>query len=744
VRHNLALKLTGTGLDRPGLRTGWVDRYALVQRLTATEARLILVEAPAGYGKTTLVAQWRARMLTARSFAGISLDQADNKPRTLWRHITQALLRACPELDAEHILRQLRVISPDITGTVIPLLVNELAALAAPAVLVLDDYHSISEPDCHDQVTFLLNHLPASVQVVLVTRADPPLPLARWRANGEMAEFRAGELRFTEAEVALVVPAVSGLELSESGLARLVELTEGWPTGLYLAARSLPGHHSPAAFVRRFTGASPVIADFMAEEVLGRQPAAIRRFLARTSILARFCAPLCDAVTESADGVENLAILERANAFIVPLDETRQWFRYHHLFAQVLRHELERTEPGIIPVLHRRASEWFRRSGSATAAIDHAIAGGDRAGAIDLIAANWYAQAASGQAATVRGWVRKLDQLAIGTDPVAAHCAAWSAAMSGDRESVRRWLPVMAAAARKGTLPDGTRSLESSVALLQGFCGFDGLESMSDSAERAAELESDASSPWYAVARTALGFSRYLCGDAAGAEGALLEAVAGEVRPPQLRLLSLSALSLTVGELDQLERAHHAAGLALSCMISRNLSQTPPASLAFAAAGAAHAGLGRLHEARGELEYALDLRRRIPGISVWATIDIMLRLAMVLVDVADRSSAAALAAEARLLLAGSPGEARALRARLRQLEQRLEGRPRALRLADPLTDREVMVLQLLRSALPLREIAAVQDLSVNTIKTQVRSIYRKLGVSARCDAVTRGRQVGLL
>lgn len=744
MRHGLALQLTDTRFGRPGPRTGWVERQALVERLTATGARLILVEAPAGYGKTTLVAQWQASVLRARPFAEISLGEADNRPRTLWRRITQALLRACPELDAEHILRQLRVISPDITGTVIPLLVNELTTLAVPAVLVLDDYHSISEPDCHGQVTFLLNHLPASVQVAVVTRADPPLPLARWRANGELAEFRASDLRFTEAEAALVVRDVSGLEISESDLAGLVDVTEGWPTGLYLAARSLPGHHSPAAFVRRFTGASPVIADYMAGEVLSRQPAAIRRFLARTSILTRFCAPLCDAVTQSADGAEHLAILERENAFIVPLDETRQWFRYHHLFAQALRRQLERTEPGLMPVLHQRASEWHRRSGSAAPAIGHAIAGGDREGAVDLIAANWYARAEAGQEATVREWLRKLDERALGADPVAAHCAAWSAAMSGDQESVRRWLPVMAASDREGPLPDGMRSLESSVALLQGFCGFGGPEAMSASAERAAELESDAPSPWYAVARTALGFSRYLSGDTAGAEGPLLEAVAGKVRAPQMRLLGLSALSLTVGELDQLERAHHAANLAFSLMTSRNLSRTPSGSLAFAAAGAAHAGLGRLQEARGELEYALDLRRRISGIGVWATIDIMLRLAMVLVDVGDRSSAAALAAEAGLLLADSPGEARALRARLRQLEQRLEGCPGALGLADPLTEREVIVLQLLRSALPLREIAAVQGLSVNTIKTQVQSIYSKLSVSARSDAITRGRQVGVL
>ena len=749
MRHNLARASSG-GPSRPrrSLRAvpagGWVERSALVERLTATEAKLILIEAPAGYGKTILAAQWRAHTVQARPFAWISLNEDDDEPRKLWRHITHALLRACPELDAEQILCHLRGSSPDITGAAIPSLVNELAGLAVPPVLVLDDYHSITEPRGHEQMTLLLHHLPASVQVVLVTRADPPLPLARWRATGELAEFRAHDLRFTAVEAGPVVSVLSGVELSESDLATLVERTEGWPTGLYLAAVALRGHRSPAAFVRQFSGASAFIAGFLAEEMLGRQPAAIRRFLARTAILDRFCAPLCDAVTGSADAAEMLATLERENAFIVPLDQSRQWFRYHHLLAQALRDQLGRTEPGLVPVLHRRASAWYRRSGLADGTIDHTIAAGDRAGAIDLIASYWHPYVASGRAATVRGWVRGLGDRAIDADPVAAHCAAWSAAASGDQELVRRWLPVMAASARPGPLPDGMQSLESSVALLQGLCGFDGLEQMRRSAEWAAELESDASQPWYALARTVLGFSRYLSGDSAGAEKPLLEAVASAPLTPVIHLLSVSALSLTLSELGQLTRAQHEADLAISLMRSSNLGRTPPASLAHAAAGAAHAGLGRLPEARSELEHALQARRQLPGISAWATIDIMLLLTTVLIDLGDRSSAAVLAGEVGLLLTTAPDDAHPLRARLERLERRLEGRSPAPVLAYPLTEREMTVLRLLRSALSRREIAAALNLSENTIKTQVKSIYGKLGVSARGDAIARGQQLGIL
>jgi LuxR family transcriptional regulator, maltose regulon positive regulatory protein len=748
VRQNLAR--TPAGLPRPGrsLRAvpagGWADRSALIGRLTATEAKLILIEAPAGYGKTVLAAQWRAHLAQARSFAWISVGENDNEPRKLWWHVAYALLRACPELDAELVLRHLRGSSPDITGAAIPSLVNELAALWVPAVLVLDDYHSITEPGCHQQMTFLLQHLPASVQVVLVTRAAPPLPLARWRATGQLAEFRAHDLRITAAEARPLVTALSGVELSEPDLATLVERTEGWAAGLHLAALSLRGHHRPAAFVRQFSGASAPVADFLAEEVLGRQPAAIRRFLAQTSILSRFCAPLCDAVTGSANAAQILAILERENAFIVPLDQSRQWFRYHALLGQALQDQLARSEPGLVPVLHRRASAWYQRSGLADEGIDHAIAAGEHVKAIDLIATHWYRYVASGRTAAVRGWVHALGDRTVGADPVAAHCAAWLAAASGDREPVRRWLSVMAASTRVGPLPDGMRSLESSVALLQGLCGFDGLEPMRGSAEWAAELESDTSQPWYALARTALGFSRYLSGDPAGAEKPLLQAVTSAPLTSEIRLLSLATLSLTLSELGQPTRAQHEADLAISLMTSSNLGRTASASVTHAAAGAARAGLGRLHEARSELQHALRLRRQLPGISAWVTIDIMLHLAEVLTDLGDRSSAAVLACEVSFQLAAAPDDAAPLRARLERLERRLDGRSAALAPVCPLTEREVTVLRLLRSALSRSEIAAVLDVSVNTVKSQVKSIYGKLGVSARGEAITRGQQLGIL
>jgi len=425
-----------TKLHPPGARAEWVDRSALVGELTQTTAKLVLVDAPAGFGKTTLVAQWRSCAAETRPFAW------------LWWYVVSALTRASPEIDGEAILAELRAQAPEFPEPVLPMLANELAAISAPVVLVLDDYHVIKDRRCHEQIAFLLLHLPPTAQLVLITRADPPLPLARLRAAGEMAEVRARELRFTPEEAAELLLAVTGAGLSEPDLSQLMERTEGWPAGVYLAAVSLRGHPSPHAFIRQFTGNNRFIVDFLAEEVLSRQPAEIQEFLARTSVLTRFCAPLCDVVTGSPGAAGIIEMLERENLFLVPLDDNRQWYRYHHLFAQLLRSRLARTEPALVTTLHARASAWYEAAGSAEEAVHHALAAGDAGRAVALIARYWHAYVDKGRTATVCGWMRALGDDRIAGYPLAAHCAAWAAALSGDQKAVRRWLPVVEAGRR--------------------------------------------------------------------------------------------------------------------------------------------------------------------------------------------------------------------------------------------------------------------------------------------------------
>jgi LuxR family transcriptional regulator, maltose regulon positive regulatory protein len=723
-----------------------VERPALVQRLAHAHAKLILVDAPTGYGKTTLVAQWRASAIGSgaaggRPFAWVTLDPDDNDPVSLWSHVAHALHRARPEFGVQAILEALRAQPPDVGGAVLPALVNELNTLPGPVLLVLDDYHRVKERTCHAHVEYLLSHLPPTAQLVLTTRADPPLPLARLRSTGDMVEVRMSELRFTPAEAAALVGRTAGIALADPDLADLVGRTEGWPAGVYLAALSLRGHPSPGTFVRQFSGDSRYIADLLIEEVLSRQPAHIRRFLARTAILGEFSAPLADAVLGSADAAEIIGTLERENLFVVPVDENRGWYRYHRLFAQLLRSQLTRAEPGIIPALHQRASAWHQQAGSPLQAISHALAGGDAARAVDLIAGRWTAYADAGRMGTVRGWLQTLGDDQVAAHPLAAHCAAWSAALAGDRSSLERWLPVIEAGDYPGPLPDGMTSLQSSAAMLRGVFGFEGLGVMRKWAQLAVELENDPASPWYALARTGLGFNLYLCGEPAAAAAVLEEAVVCDPPIRLIRTLALSCLGLVAAGQGRLLRAEELTRAASDLTGQDDLSETPQSAFTHLAAGALSAARGRPGEARGELERALRLRRRIPGVSPWPTLEGLLQLAEVLLGLGDRA-AADLLGQAQELLTSLPDGAEAQLARVRRLGQelaKLSGEPPR----EPLTEREVTVLRLLRGTLSLREIGQELHLSPNTIKTHTRVIYRKLGVSTRRQAVEQGHRAGI-
>jgi LuxR family maltose regulon positive regulatory protein len=732
-------------LHAPDVRAEWVPRPGLLRQLAhAAPAKLVLVNAPPGFGKTTLVAQWRSSAIERRRFAWLSLDPGDDDPGRLWWHVVSALERACPELPGQDIQRALRAHAPDITNAVIPKLVGWLAGLTDPVILVLDDFHVIRERDCHEQVASLLLHLPPSVVLVLITRSDPRLPLARLRTIGGMVEIRMRELCFTRPEAAALVQAVSGTELTPGDLADLVERTEGWPAALYLAALSLRGHPSPGAFVRQFSGTNRFVVDFLAEEVLSRQPAVIRQFLARTSILGRFCAPLCDAVLGSGQAAEIIDLLERENLFVVPLDETREWFRYHHLFAQVLTSELARAGPGIGPALHQRASAWYLASGWVEEAIGHALAAGDVPGAVDIIARHWYAYVSAGRIGTVQAWLRSLPDQQIAAHPIAAHCAAWTAALSGEPEQMHRWLLVIEAARGAGPTPDGLVSLESSAALLRGVYGFEALPVMRESARRAAELETDPGSPWSTLARAAYGFSLYLSGDLESAEAALEEAARSEWSASLPGVLAFSVLSLIAAGRGETDRADDLARTARSLAIQDGITEAPQGSLAHTATGAVRAAQGRLGEARTEFERAIRTRRSTPGMSPWATLEARLGLAQVHLGLGEMTRAGELLGEAQQTLAALPDGVEALQGRLDRLGRQLGPPHAAAPPGSALTEREVAVLQLLRGTMSLREIGLELYVSPNTVKSHAQAIYRKLGVSTRHDAVERAHESGVL
>ncbi len=733
-----------TKFSPQGLPTAWIERSAAVRRLAATPARVVLMEAPAGYGKTTLAAQWRAAVAGGRPFAWLSLDDDDNDPRNLWRDIVHSVGQADRGVACQSLLRELGGDSPDITGTVLPGLINELAVLTRRITLVLDGYQVIRDRRCHEQLSFLLLHLPATVQLGLLTRSDPALPLARLRAAGELLDLRVPDLRFTPAETAALLRSRSGVTLSRTALAELGERTEGWPAAVGLAALAWRDEQAPGARPQPGARADRMVAEFLEQEVISRQPPRVQQFLVRTSILDRFCAPLCDAVLGTSAAAELLDIADRENLFLIPLDETRRWYRYHPLMAQALRGLLRRGEPELAATLHERASRWHRRAGSADEVITHAIAAGDIPGAVSLVGAHWAEYASSGRLTVVRGWLRGIGDAAIAAYPLAAHAAAWAAALSGDQESVRRWLPVLAAAAHPEPMPDGIASLQSSAALLRGVFGFEGIRAMREAADEAAKLESDPASPWYALAQVALGYSRYLTGDLAEAEDALQAAVASGSAGPMVQMISLSALALVLADLGRLAEAEQAAAAGRRLAARADLCTTPHTPLAHAASGAAHAAAGRLREARDELERAVQGQLEVPRMSPWPTVDALLRLARLQLDLGDRAAVTAPLDRARLLLTWSPEGADVLLARLDDLERRLARWSGPLSVPGPLTDRELAVLRMLRGSLRLREISAEMGVSTNTIKSHTRAIYQKLGVSARQDAILRGQEAGLM
>jgi ATP/maltotriose-dependent transcriptional regulator MalT len=720
-----------------------VERAGLVQHLAGCTTKLVLVEAPAGYGKSSLVAQWRASSAEGRQFAWVSADSRDNDVVRFWWHLVAALQRACPELEARDLLSHLRPQPAGLPESLLAALVNELAALSAPVVVALDDYQSISNPECHEQMAFLLMHLPPTAQVVLITRVDPPLPIGRLRTTGDLVEIKMAELRFTAAEAGELVRAVSDVQLNEADLGVLLERTEGWPAGVYLAALTLRGQSSPSQFVRQFSGDNRFIVEFLAEEVLSNQPRQIMEFLRRTAILDRFTPSLCDAVLGSANAAGIIDVLERENLFLIALDDDRQWYRYHRLFGQMLRSLLMETEPADVPALHARASRWHRQHGSAGEAITHALAAGDTAGAIAVLAGSWPGRMAKGRIDEFQAWLNSIGDDRILASPVAAHCAAWCAALSGDRESFTRWLAVIETGGHDGPLPDGMQSLKSSAALLRGVFGFDGIRDMRESATVSVELETDPSSPWYALARTALGAAMYLYGEFDTAVVPLRDAVQhSNASSTLIRALACSVSAVVATERGQLDHAQALAGAAREIVVSNDLGETPQGAPAYTACGAVSVMRGRLVEARDEFEHALRVRRPWFGISPWVTVDTMLRLTPVLHHLGDPAAAASILGEAADVLAAVPAGADAQLFRVRRLEERLSIRSRSL--AEPLTDREEEVLRLLRGPLSLREIGEELSLSANTIKTHVRAIYRKLDAATRREAVERGRASGIL
>jgi LuxR family transcriptional regulator, maltose regulon positive regulatory protein len=439
------MPILSTKLYIPMPRTNVVLRPRLIERLNAgLDRKLTLISVSAGFGKTTLVSEWVAA--SERSVAWLSLDEGDNDTTRFFTHLVAAL-KTIEENIGESVVSSLNSTQQPSTESILTVLLNEITTIPYKFVLVLDDYHVIDSKQIDDGLNFLLEHLPPQMHLVIATREDPQFHIGRLRARGHLTELRATDLRFTPSEAAAFLNQVMDLDLSTDEITALETRTEGWITGLQLAALSMQGRKDIPAFIRAFAGDNRYVLDYLVEEVLQRQPDHVRSFLLQTSILNRLNGPLCDAVTGQNEGNTMLETLLRGNFFVVPLDDSRHWYRYHHLFAEVLFAHLREEQPDRVTTLHRRASTWYKQHGSVADAIRHALAAEDFARAADLVELAWPEMRRSKQDATVLRWMKALPQELFHFRPVLSVEYAWALLACGELEAVEgrlqsaeRWL----------------------------------------------------------------------------------------------------------------------------------------------------------------------------------------------------------------------------------------------------------------------------------------------------------------
>jgi LuxR family maltose regulon positive regulatory protein len=620
----MATPILATKLYVPPPRPQAVQRQRLTERLSqglAAGRKLTVIAAPAGFGKTTLVSEWIAGL--GRPAAWLSLDEGDNDPARFLAYLFAAVRTIAAKL-GEEVVAVLESQQPPPTEAVLTALLNEIATLPDPLILVLDDYHVIEAQAVDHTLAFLIEHLPPQLHVVITSREDPPLPLARYRVRGQLTEVRATDLRFSAAEAAEFLNAVMGLALAAGEIAALETRTEGWIAGLQMAALSIQGQPDVHRFIQAFAGDHRYIVDYLAEEVLQRQPEPIRRFLLQTAILDRLNGSLCEAVTGQAGGSARLAALERSNLFVVPLDDRRHWYRYHHLFADVLLAHLRAEQPDQIAGLHQRASLWFERQGSTAEAIRHALAAGDFEHAADLIELAVPATRRDRQETTLLGWLRALpDEVFHGRPVLSGHYGA-VLLQSGHLEGVEahlreaeRWLDTPAAEPGQPQAPRTERVIivdETEWRRLPGWIAAhraglaltaEDVTGTMQHARRALELAVDDDLLTQGAASALLGLAAWRSGDLVAAQQGYLESMsrlqrAGHFSDMLGCALALADMQIAQGRLHEARRTYEQA-----------LRLAPDRGLpALRGTADMYVGLSELHREHNELNAATQVLQK--------------------------------------------------------------------------------------------------------------------------------------
>ncbi|MEI7988273.1 MAG: LuxR C-terminal-related transcriptional regulator [Chloroflexota bacterium] len=609
----------------PPIRSSQIARPRLNQLINGgLDRSLILVSAPAGYGKTTLVSRWLKE--SKSPYAWISLDSSDNDPNRFLQYLLAALQPIAPGIEND-LLGMLQGIQPTQFENLINLLANELASVSDPFVLVLDDFHVIQSEAVLRILSYLLEHQPNQMHLVILTRTDPPFPLSRLRVRGQLLDIRAEQLRFTQTEITYFLNEAMGLTLSAIDLSAMETRTEGWIAGLQLAALSMQSCKDIHGFVSAFTGSHHYVMDYLAEEVLRLQPKNVSTFLLQTSILDRLCAPLCEAVVdedkaEPVNGQAMLEALEEMNLFTIPLDDGRHWYRYHHLFADVLRKRLEHQFPHLLAGLHRRASQWYEQNGFIPESIQHAIVTGDHDRAAQLIEQNGCFLLMSGEVATLLNWTDAID-FQSETHPWLAIQKAWALAINGDLERIEPTLqaPEKLLSALEHTVE--VRTMLGTIAAARAYCANSRGDTHSAAAyaQQSLQLLPDCSS----ISQSIRSVATSLLGDTSWINGNLEEAfqvyteaikIGREANNLPMVIIANSNLADILMEQGRLYRAAETYAQSLKMAVRPDGQRSPLAAKLFAGLGRLAYETNRLNDAEQDIRQCMELSR------IWGDIDL--------------------------------------------------------------------------------------------------------------------------
>jgi LuxR family transcriptional regulator, maltose regulon positive regulatory protein len=732
----LAFELRESKFHPPAARPGIVIRTALVNRLAAAQSPIITVAAPPGYGKTMLLAQWAER--AGPRVAWVSCDDEDNDPVVLLSALAVALDRIEP-IDPT-IFSALVSSGGDIT--VVPRFVSAIGAMHQPVTLVLDHAEAVTNKQCLNTIAEFALRLPPGWKLALSSRAGVPLPVARLRAQGRIVEVSAEDLAMSPEEAAALLEG-AGAELGEASIHELLQRTEGWPAGLYIAALAIKAGTRQSEVGFTFTGDDIFMGDYLRSELLDRVSGAESSFLTRTSVLDRMCGSLCDAILGEEGSQRFLERLEGRNLLIVPLDHRRGWFRYHHLLQELLQAELRRQEPDLVQDLHFRAAGWYEANGMPEAAVGHAQAAADYDRVARLVLELAQPAWASGRVETVLRWMEWLRDITSAEHygAIAVH-GSLIFALLGQPSEAERWAAAAERATPAGILPDGS-TMQGTLAYLRAILCRDGVPVMRRDAQIAWDGLSPAS-PYRATMLYTEGISYLLDGDPARAEPILTRAFGDATRAGALPLaaLILAERCAVAAERDGWPEVIELAQRAVTIVEDGRLDDYWTSALVYAWATRAALHRGDVSKARFYLGRAARLRPLLTYALPVVSVQALLELARCYMTLADPGGAAAILHQVDDILQQRP-DLGVLTKLAGQLQSQL-GRTGAIAVgASSLTAAELRLLPLLSTHLSYREIGERLYVSSHTVKTQAYSAYRKLGASSRSEAVNRVHELGL-